>query len=263
MIINKKSVLKIFYYLMAIDGVSEEENDKFQEISKQICGESFTKNQEEIIRECNDYINSISEEDDRFDMIQEGIDRELKNVVERPENGIASRMFIWNMLVLAHSDNDYSDVENRMISHISRIMKIDKSVFAEMKQLIIVVNSLDRQIKELEQSQRPYSEIQPLIEEAKNRQSTVVTASTALIEDEIIFVEPIKEEKESSVVAMGKKVGDSIIDGSKKAEAVVMPVVKDVGEFVSKGVSDVGSGVAKGAEDLKNGAGKFFGIFFD
>ena len=52
--INKTSVLKIFYYLMAIDGtVTGEEKTKFDEIGTNFLGDDYSVNKESILEECN------------------------------------------------------------------------------------------------------------------------------------------------------------------------------------------------------------------
>ncbi|MCH5253956.1 MAG: hypothetical protein J1F41_03455 [Lachnospiraceae bacterium] len=247
-VIAKEGALKVFYYLMAVDGVTTFEQERFQEIGIELLGETFSEIKETIIAECEEVIDAVEVDDERYDVIQEGIDQALNEMVKEIEDGVVPRLLIWNMLTLAHSDSDYSENENRLINHVARILQIDRSVLAEMKHLISVAHSLQEEKETLENSTRSYAEVRPLIDEVEKRQQTIVEAAKYLITDDMVIdVTEEEEKKENVVLTTGKKIGDSVIAGSKKVGESMAPVAKELG---AKAMA--------GATGLKEGAGKLF-----
>lgn len=263
-VISKKGALKTFYYLMSVDGVTSFEEDRFQELGDEFLGEEFTTIKDEIISSCNAQIDAISAEDERYDVMQENIDQAIAETVAEVKDGVVPRLLIWDMLTLAHCDDDYSENENRLVSHVARVLQIDKSVFVEMKQLISVADSVRKEQKQLELSNRSYAEIRPLVEEVEQRKLTIVDAAKALIEDDILFddQEPVVEKKENVFLNAGKKFGNSVVEGSKKLGESVTPVAKNLGEKTAKGLKNtsvfVGEKAAEGEAGIKDGAGKLF-----
>ena len=194
---------------MAVDEVTDFELERFDEIGQELMGSKFLSVRDEIISLCKSKIASIETEDERFDIIQEAIDEALKNETYDIRFGVSPRMLVWDMISLAHSDGEYTEQENRLIGHVSRILEIEKSVLVEMKQLMSTAQSVVAQQEELEKSERPYSEIKPLIDEVEKRKATILDAVTALIEDDVLmdYVEP-EEEKASAVKNVTKKFGE-------------------------------------------------------
>lgn len=250
-IISKQGALKSFYYLMSVDGVTSFEEDRFQEIGEELLGAEFELCKDELVSFCKTHLNSISVDDERYDVIQEGIDLVLNETVTDVNDGVVPRLLVWNMLSLAHCDDDYSENENRIISHVARVLSIDKSVFVEMKQLISTADSVRKEQEQLELSDRPYFEVRPLVDEIEKRKNTIVEAAKALIVDDLLFEElPVVkniEKKENVILNAGKKIGESVAVGGKKVGEAVAPVAKDLG-----------AKAATGAAGIKDGASKLF-----
>ena len=244
-VISKKGALKVFYYLMALDGVSSFEQDRFEEIGSELLGEEFSGIKEEIVSECESVIDSIEEDDERYDVIQEGLDNALNESVETIESGVVPRLLVWDLLTLAHSDSDYSDEENRLINHIVRVLRIDKSVLAEMKQLISTARSILDEKNTLENSTRPYREIRPLMDEVEKRQLIIVEAAKTLIADDYVLEKPEKEEEDNFLITAGKNIGDFVVDSGKKIGESVTPIMKSVGDFAVSGASGIADGAGK------------------
>ena len=245
-VITKKGALKAFYYLMALDGVSSFEQECFDKIGSELLEEDFSAIEEEIISECESVIDSIGVDEEKYDVIQEAMDRALNDTAETVDDGVVPRLLIWNMLTLAHSDSEFSEKENRLISHVARILQIDKSVLVEMKQLISVACSILDEKNELESSTRPYSEIRPLVDEVEKRQQTIVEAAKALIADDYILeVDAPQTKGDNVIIATGKKISDSVAAGGKKIGESVTPLAKSVGEFAVSGASEIAEGAGK------------------
>lgn len=240
--IEKTNALKAFYYLSAIDGsVDENEIDQFEQIGREIMQDGFDDVKESIISECNTVIASIPKDENKYDIIIENLDKALSVKADSEENGIWPRLLLWNLLVISHSDNDFSEYERRLTDHTARILNIDKSVYTEMIQYISTMISIQKELEEFEKSDKPYSEIRPLVDENEKRKTTILNASMKLIEDEILMYHENKEEHEKkenkivvAVAAQGKKIGDAIVPAAQ----------------------NVGKAAANGAKNIKDGAGK-------
>lgn len=259
-VISKEGALKVFYFLMLVDGVTTFEKDCLREIGTELLGNTFSTVVGKIIYECESDISSAEANNERYDLIQEGIDRALNETAPSVAEGLVPRLLVWNMLTLAYSDSDYSENENRLISHVVRILQIDKSVFAEMKQLINVAHSIQEEKETLENSPRPYSEVRLIIEEIEKRKQIIIKAAMALISDELI--EDTEEQKSENVIqTMGKKIDESVEIGRIKVSEKVAPLAKNAKEKATEGIKETSSFVSKTAEKgvgtLKTGAGKF------
>ena len=252
-VISKKGAVQALYYLMALEGVTSFENERFEEIGVELLGDDFLTLKEEIISECKTVVGSIEEGDERYDVIQEAMDRALNDAPQTADDGVVPRLLLWDMLTIAHSDSDYSADENRMISHVTRFLQIDKSVFLEMKQLISTACSVVDEKRQLEASARPYSEIRPLIDEVEKREKTIIEAAKTLIEDDFVLNADASAKKEENIIiSTGKRIGDSIVDGGKKIGEKVAPLMKNIGDFASSSVSRIAEGAGKLFSKPKN-----------
>ena len=246
-----------FYFLIAADDISSFEQECFDEIAAEILGDDFSALKDEVVSECEAVISSIEADDERYDVIREGMDLALSDSVETIDSGVVPRLLLWDMLTLAHSDFDYSEEENRLISHVARVLRIDKSVSAEMKQLISTARSILDEKNALENSSRPYSEIRPLVDEVEKRQQIIVEAAKALIADDVALEGVEKKEKEENkILTVGKKISESVVDGGKRIGESVVDGGKKIGESVTPIVRNIGGLAASGASGIANGAGK-------
>lgn len=243
-VISKMGVMKAFYYLMAIDGIDEVEEEQFDAVGNEIMKEEFDSVKDSIKSECNLYLDKISNEDNKYDFIQEGLDEAISDTVKTIEEGVVPRLLIWDMLTIAMCDNNFSPQEERIIGHVARVLKVDKSVFAEMKQLIITINAVEKEKEQLDLSERPYSEIRPLVDEIEKRKETIVNAAIALIEDDIVIEQNKEEidEEDNAIVKATRVVTEKTSEGFNSA-------TRFLGEKAEQGVSFV-----------SEGAGKLFGI---
>ena len=115
----------------------------------------------------------------------EGVDKILFQELSEGELGISSRLLLWNLLVVAFCDGNYSIEERRLIKHIVRMLDIEKDIFLEMEQLMKANVAVGNELKAIERSDKPYNEIRPMVEELEKRREVIVTSAKALIEDEL------------------------------------------------------------------------------
>lgn len=186
MMISKKSAVMLFYYLIAVDkNVSDEELDTYESIANEIDPNSFSSYSESIAEEYRNQISKMIDEEDFYDIILEGVDIALHNPLGEDEQGVSSRYLLWNLLVVAYCDDEYSNEERRLIKHIVRVLNIENDVFLEMEQLMKANVAVGNELETIEKSDKPYNEIRPMVEELEKRREVIVTSAKTLIEDEL------------------------------------------------------------------------------
>lgn len=231
-----KSALKVFYYLMAIDGaVGEDELNRFYEIGEELDRKNFDSYRDKLAEECKNHINSAEADDDYYDVIQESADAALRHEAKEDDKGLTPRLLLWDLFAVAFSNNEYNASEKKLIAHIARISDVEKSILSEMEQMMQTAISVQREMTWLQQRDKPYSEIRPLIDELENRIQVISNAATALIEDEVALDDPYEETPD-----IFDKAKDAIDDTMSPALHRAEEAAKDVGEKAR----DVGGAVA-------------------
>ena len=233
-----KGAVAAFYYLAMADGsVTQEELEKFDEIGNSIDPERFEQYREELIASCESQKDRMIDEEDYADVILEALDRSL--VAAEGEEGVASRMLIWNMLVISMADEDYSQSERRLIKHLVRITETEKSVFLEMEQLINAYFAVQSERASLADSERPYKEMAPVMEQLNKREQELARIAQDLIADEEMLESIKAVEYEPDFV---DKIGKGIADA---AAPVISDVGKAVGGFFENTFSKISFGKKK------------------
>ena len=134
---------------------------------------------------------------------------------------IPSRLLLWNMLVLAYANNEYSSSERKMIGHAARILMVEKTVFLEMEQMARTASTLSKERAGYEQSERPYRVIRPIVDELDNRIGTILHAAKCLIDDEIEvdnFYEANEKKKKiaDAMMMAGSTISDTAVNAGNK-----------------------------------------------
>ena len=246
-IIAKMSAIKAFYYLMAVDGeVCGNELEKFDEIGREIDGKFFDNYKASLIEECRKQINTATSEDDYYDVIQEGFDEALRYEVEDQTQGIVSRLLVWDMLAIAFSNDKYSESERRIISHVVRTTKMDKSVFLEMEQLIKTAASVEKESEWIKGSEKSYAEVRPIVDELEKRQKVIIESAQALIGDEIEPDAPYRDGSKPNIfdnakAAIGDKVSPIASEIGTKAQKAVGVAKAKIGEKITPIASGIGA----------------------
>lgn len=186
MMIKKKSAIMTFYYLIAVDKtVSDEEIDIFESIANEIDPDFYNVYKDSLNDDYRNQIEKLIDEEDFYDVILEGVDKVLFQELSEGEQGVSSRHLLWNLLVVAFCDGNYSIEERRLIKHIVRMLDIEKDIFLEMEQLMKANVAVGNELEAIERSDKPYNEIRPMVEELEKRREVIVTSAKALIEDEL------------------------------------------------------------------------------
>lgn len=251
-LITKENAFKTFYYLIASDGKrTPEEMAKLDEIGQQIFGDSFQENRDDLISECIEKTAAVSgDTEEIYDLIAECVDEALNETTDKLEEGVPSRMLVWNLLLIAYSDACIDQSEKRLMRKINRKLNIGDSVLFEMEQYISTVQTIEKELVRLSDSMEPYKIVRPMVDELENRRETIKQAVIDLINDEItIPVEKLKVQddfidKAQAAIkgsAAVKKVNDQtnrILDDVKKAAA---PAAAEAGKKIGKAFIGFGS----------------------
>lgn len=216
--VTMQSAIKAFYYLLAIDGeIDDSEIEKFKELSKQL-DENVDTYMTALIEECNKNIQA--DNDDYEDILWEGLDEALRASEEKDEEEIPARLIVWNMLVISFADGRYSELEKKLIKHVARILKVEMSVLMEMEQMVQTANAIEKEKVMLENSDRSYRRIRPIVVELEKRLDNIIGSAKELIDDDAEADTPYCAKEESNMIA---------------------DAVDQVGSFAADAVSNVGN----------------------
>ncbi|WP_055428155.1 TerB family tellurite resistance protein [Bifidobacterium aesculapii] len=244
--IQRKAALKAFYYLMAVDGsVDDQEIELFDHIGEELDSDHFHDYRRQVIKSCEGRLRSYSN-DDRYDVIVEGVDEAISHRVDDDKDGIASRLLLWDMLAAAYADGDYDAHERKLIRHIARTVVRGRSLYPEMEHLMRAAQSVREEREWIETSDRPYAEVKPVVDTLEERERAIHHAATQLVADEMVPPAP-------AAMTVEKDVFDIAKENLDKAAA---PVANQV----QQGVNQVQQGAQQAAEAVKQAAVKVPGV---
>ena len=230
----KKEAMKVFYYLLLADGdASDAEKELFDQIGKEVDETGFQSYRDEVIEECGNLAND--EDEERLERIEKAIDHALEVQTNSLEEGIPPRLLLWDLMILAFANYQYDESEERIIRHITDVLSIDESLYYEMKHTAETSVILERELSWMEQQDRPYREIRPIVDELEKRIAGLRVSAENLIADEVITPDP--EEKPNVVL--------DTIEVVKEKTGTAFNVAKETVE----------TGITKGIEGIKVGFG--------
>ena len=181
-IVSVKDSLKLIYCLMAADGsISPEEEEKFREIGNSLDPD-FEQWKDELTADLSMKEAVLPDEDEYFDFIHDYA-AEILYKAEDTGEGIGAKTLIWDLLVMAFSEGDYSANERRLVRFAAKALNIDPAIPLEMEQTLRTITALDKEEEWLKSMNRPYSVIEEQVNELKERRETIMTGVHALMED--------------------------------------------------------------------------------
>lgn len=190
-ILKAKDATKIFYYLMAADGnVSIAELDKFAEIGKEIDPNYFLNYKNDVIDECKRQLENVIDPEDYYDVVKEGITEVLSEDDPFSINFrigtryVESPTLIWNLLIIAFSDGEYSQNERYLIKYIVRKLKIDKTFFLELENSIKTIEKINTEIKWIKNTNNSSQIIEDTIDELDERKYIIFQSVKLLIQEQ-------------------------------------------------------------------------------
>lgn len=232
-----RSVIKIFYYLLAIDGtIDDVELGHFRSIGLSMDPINFMDYCDEIENECKKL--TINADEEQYDLIAEGVDEALTHEAKNDDQGITPRLLVWDLFAAAFCNEEYAESEKRLINHIARKTGVDKSIVLEMEQMMKTLTSIQNEINWAQQTNRPYPEIRPIVDELEKRQAVISEAAEYLIADEIDADNPYEYKPD-------------FFDKTKsQIDATVVPAAQNVGNAAKKTALSAFRGISKKYEEF-------------
>ena len=93
-----------------------------------------------------------------------------------------ARLLCWNLLAIANSDG-LDEREADFIRFVSERAGLDPVVFEEFRNYSDAIVEIERSQEQLKESDRTYSEIEPIMTEFEKRKQTIIEAAQALVTD--------------------------------------------------------------------------------
>ena len=179
--ISTRCALKIIYYLMAADGeIFHSEEEKFDAIVKELDAD-FAKNKEQIVKECQTQLDKVIEPEDYYDVLQDGVEDALLASRPSADSVITPKLLVWNLLTIAYSDENYDEMERKLIKYIVRKANIDKAVFLEMESSILTLMDIEKELTWIKTTTRPYLVIEGMVNELADRKNVIFESVKDLI----------------------------------------------------------------------------------
>ena len=179
--ISTKNAIKIIYYMMAVDGqITQSEEEKFDEICMALDPD-YPVNKDDIISECRNQLDKLIDEDDYYDVIQDGVEDAIIKSMKTEDSFITPKILVWDLLTIAYSDDSYDAIERKLLKYIVRKLDIDKAVFAEMESSILTLMDLEKELKWIKTTDRPYLTIEAMVNEIQDRKSVIFESVKDLI----------------------------------------------------------------------------------
>lgn len=254
LIIQKKSAVSVFYGLIAVDGeVGEEELQKLDELGHGLDPEGYEAYRDEVIAAWQAQQEKMIDDEDYYDVIAEGVQEALHDALDDPEKGMPSRLLLWDLLTLAFINDDYADVQRRLIKHVARIAGINASVFLEMEQLMQTYISVEKERALIRKSERPYAEIEPIVLELNDRIKVLTTAAESLIADELL------EQNIEALVYKQGVFGKTMGALGEKMQPVFGGIGDKANEIMGAAKKQVGHGAAAALAGLGKQKDRLFG----
>lgn len=179
--IAPQNAVKVFYYLMAADEkFAAEEEEQFHLVGKEI-DLHFDDHQEAIVKSCKEQMDKVIDPADYYDTLQDGVEAALSGEQTSLDGFITPKLLLWDLLVIANSDDEYHDAERKLIKYVVRKLNIPKDVFLEMESSLLTIRDIEREISWIKTTDRPYLTIEKQIKELEKRREDILGAVKALI----------------------------------------------------------------------------------
>lgn len=181
--VSTSCALKIYYYLISVDkNLDEIELDKYFEIGKNTDIE-FDSKKDEIIDACNNVLDKALNDEDYYDLVHDSVGDLLRESLYNDDNTVPTKLLLWNLITIANIDGQINNDEERLIRYISRTLNVDQQTVLEMNASLNTLLEIEKEEYLLKNSDKKYSEVEPLINELNDRKQAIMQGVHALILD--------------------------------------------------------------------------------
>ena len=179
--LSSKSIIKIIYYMMAVDGeITDDELKEFDEIGKEVDPQ-YSDLKEQIMEECRHQIEKVIDPEDYYSVLQDGIEDAIAQGANATGSVLTPKILIWDLLTIAHSDGFYHDKERQLMKYIVRKLDIDKAIFLEMESSYQTLIDLENELAWVKTTDRPYLTIETIVNEIADRKTVIFDSIKDLI----------------------------------------------------------------------------------
>ena len=180
-ILSTKCALQIIYYLMSVDGqITPDEEERYKELGGGLDPD-FDMNNQQVTDECRLQIAKVIDPEDLYEVVREGVEKAIDNSVATEDSFITPRLLLWDLLTIAHADNNYDEVEKELIKFIVRKLGIYKAVFLEMESTVLALEDIEKEIEWIKTTNRPYLVIEGMVNELEDRKQVLFSGVKDLI----------------------------------------------------------------------------------
>ena len=177
--ISTEGAMIIMYYIMAADGcLHNEQLDQFELICNELDPEGNVE-RERLIKSCELHL-SKAENDDYYDYVQDGVEFAIYHR-NYPPSLITPKMLLWDMLLIAYSNGEYAENEQKLIKYTARKYNVDKAVLLEMEHTMLTVADIEKELIWIKTQNKPYLEIEKIVNELNVRKQAIFAGVKALV----------------------------------------------------------------------------------
>lgn len=176
------NALSVIYFTMSIDGqITKEETDTFLSIANELDSQ-FNEYKDEFLDNINKKIIEADDED-----YEDNIRDMIRDIIKSPQSSkqslIEGNMLVWNLLAIAYSDNNCSDIERKIIRFISKQLDLDSVIILEMENYVKTLMALENEVQGLKESNKAYSVVESRLNELSDRKLAIMQGVYALLND--------------------------------------------------------------------------------
>ncbi|PSM51651.1 hypothetical protein CBLAS_1582 [Campylobacter blaseri] len=175
-------ILSIIINFLQLDDkvLIQKEKDRFMEFAKPMMADMFKEkiyfdyDFEKLEFLTQMLISQEKKDDSIFKKSKKEIIKELVCDISSCIYGRSKTNFLWVLINLAYSDDDFSESEKEVLELIVKEFNIDQEIFEELMEYAETLNATIKQIKFFNDSELPYKEIAPKIKELEETKEEII-----------------------------------------------------------------------------------------
>lgn len=176
---NCREFIALLWYLANIDGVV---TDQERETLNQLAGsldDAYANYSEGLEKECSAAFSTAVRDFGPQAAAKVEAQKIIESLAPAP---VEAKLMCWNLLALANADGlDANELD--YIRFVSEEAGVSRSVFEELRNYSDAVVEIGKARESLKASDRPYNEVEPLVNEYAERERVVLDSAQALISD--------------------------------------------------------------------------------
>ena len=180
-VLSTESAIKIIYYLISVDGViNDAELEKFNEICLNL-DPKFEEYRDALITSCKQELDKQIDEEDYYDILQDAVENAIQKSKPRQDSFITPKLLLWDLLTIAYSDDTYNEEERKLMKYLAHRINVDIAVFLELESSMLTIMDIEKEIKWIKTTNRPYLTIEAMVNELVDRRNVVFEGVKELI----------------------------------------------------------------------------------